>query len=132
MSPAVDPHADAPGEFSAASLDVGAFQELLASLGHPAAVAAVYREFVANAAGFICDLRNQDRNQCIETLHTLKGSASMMGASRMTELSVRIYAQLQSSTLEVKAGADALEKELGGFRNEAAARLHSLGETLEA
>ena len=131
MSPAVDPHADVTREVSAASLDADAFHELLASLGQAAAVAAVYRKFVANAAAFICDLRNQDRARCFETLHTLKGSASMMGARRMTELSVRIYAQLQCSAIQAGAAADELERELETFRIEAAARLRSVGVILE-
>src|SRR5688500_18782012 len=79
--------------------DAAVFQELLESL-QIEAVAAIYRKFFENATGFIGELREQDAAARIETFHTLKGSAAMMGAKRMSELAAQLQAQGSSVQLE--------------------------------
>lgn len=108
-------------------LDVDVLHDLLASLSEPVVVAAVYRKFVANAADFISELPNQERAARIETLHTLKGSAAMMGAKRLTQLAARLQIQAETSSVQVAEAIDELTGELAKFRLAAAARLNVLG-----
>ena len=109
--------------------DVDVLHDLLGSLSEPAAVAAIYRKFLANAAGFIRDLRSQDAADRIETLHTLKGSAAMMGAERIAELAARLEPR---SPVQVEQAIRALEDELAQFRSVAGARLEALGVKFES
>lgn len=126
-------------------LDRGVLRDLYESLAQPEAVAALYRKFLGNAAAFICDLRVQEDAARTETLHTLKGSAAMMGATRIarlamhlqTQLLLRIPArelpaqQLQGSSVQVGQAVQALEGELARFRAAAAAELLQIGAALE-
>lgn len=114
-------------ELSSEALDVDVLQDLLESLSEPAAVLAVYRKFVANAAAFIAELAGQDDAARIETLHTLKGSAAMMGARRMAELAAHLQAQPPRSRVQVEQATGALEGELARFRLAVDARLSALG-----
>jgi HPt (histidine-containing phosphotransfer) domain-containing protein len=109
-------------------LDVVVFRELVESLQTESA-AAVYRKFVANAAGFIGELCAQDGAARIETLHTLKGSASMMGATRMAELAAQLQAQGRS--VQVEAATRQLSSELEHFRAAVSSRLRELGASLD-
>jgi HPt (histidine-containing phosphotransfer) domain-containing protein len=111
-------------------LDDHVFHDLLESLVEPAAVAAVYRKFVENAAAFIDQLRGQEDDLRIDTLHTLKGSAGMMGAKRMAEVAAHLQAQLQCSSVHVPQAIETLEGELAEFLAVAAARLLALGTSL--
>ncbi|HEY0680906.1 MAG TPA: Hpt domain-containing protein [Steroidobacter sp.] len=111
-------------EPAAKVLDVDVLHDLLGSLSQPAAVAAIYSKFVANAAGFIRELRIQDAAARIETLHTLKGSAAMVGAERLAQLAARLEPQ---SSVQVEEASRDLEAELAQFRLVVAAKLEALG-----
>jgi len=110
-------------------LDGTVFHELMESLSQAEAVAAVYRKFVENAAVFIGELRDQDAAARIETLHTLKGSAAMMGASRMAELAAQL--QSQGASVQLEVATRQLSDELEKFRAEVASRLLELGASLD-
>jgi HPt (histidine-containing phosphotransfer) domain-containing protein len=109
-------------------LDASVFQELQESLSQPELVAAVYRKFVENAAAFIGELRAQDAAARVDTLHTLKGSAAMMGANAMANLAAQL--QEQGSAVQVEAAIQQLASELEKFRAAVAGRLHALGASL--
>lgn len=112
-------------------LDASVFQDLLESLGAPAAVAAVYRKFLSNAATFIRELASQDIPARVETMHTLKGSAAMLGAHRMSALAAQLQTELHGSLVQVEKAARDLEDELARFRVAAAHCLHGAGGTLD-
>jgi HPt (histidine-containing phosphotransfer) domain-containing protein len=125
--------ADVPAD-SAASLDVldaSMFQDLLESLVEPAAVAAIYRKFLDNAATFIREIASQDSAARAETLHTLKGSAAMLGANRISALAAKLQSELHGSIVHVDQAAHQLEDELAKFRVAAAERLLAAGVTLD-
>lgn len=134
MSHAADPRepgVNAPLESSAEeSLDASVFHDLLESLVQPLAVAALYRKFIGNAAAFIDELHDQDAAARIDTLHTLKGSAAMMGAARMARLAMHWQEQAQSSSVQVSRVSQELAGELARFRGAVAARLNELGVSL--
>lgn len=111
-------------------LDSTVFHDLLESLVQPQVVAALYRKFVGNAAAFIDELRDQDAAARIDTLHTLKGSAAMMGAARMARLAMHWQEQAQCSPVQVARVSQELEAELVRFREAVAVRLHQLGVSL--
>ena len=111
-------------------LDASMIQDLLESLVEPAAVAAVYRKFLDNAATFIRELADQDSAARLETLHTLKGSAAMLGANRISALAAQLQSQLHGSIVQVEQAAQ-LEQELAQFRAAAAERLLAAGVTLD-
>jgi len=113
------------------ALDSGVFQELLASLREPATVATLYRKFASNAATMIGELATQDGEARGQTLHTLKGSAAMMGATRLSTLSAGLEAQSQSSGVQVVAATAQLDAELRTLRAAVAARLLELGQPFE-
>ena len=112
-------------------LDVDVLHDLLASLSEPVAVAAIYRKFVVNAAEFIGELPMQAGPARIDTLHTLKGSAAMMGAKCLAQLAARLQTQAETSSVQVVEAIEALTRELAKFRQEAAARLSALGAPLD-
>ncbi|MET0536260.1 MAG: Hpt domain-containing protein [Steroidobacter sp.] len=114
---------------SLAALDATVFQELLASLSEPRAVAGVYRKFVESANSFIRELHDQEIAARVETLHTLKGSAAMMGATSMAKLAADLQAQAES--VQVAQAMQALHAELMRFRTAAAAQLLALGASLD-
>lgn len=120
-------YADAPEV-----LDANLFQDLLESLVAPAAVAAVYRKFLENAATFIRELATQDSAARIETMHTLKGSAAMLGANRISALAAQLQSQLHGSIVQVDQAAHELDEELAKFRLAAAERLLAAGVTLDS
>lgn len=113
-------------------LDASMFQDLLESLVAPAAVAAVYRKFLDNAATFIRELSSQDSDARIETMHTLKGSAAMLGANRISALAAQLQSQLHGSLVQVEQAARELDGELAKFRVAAADRLLAAGVTLDS
>ena len=118
-------------EPSAEVLDVEVLHDLLASLSEPVAVAAVYRKFVVNAAEFIAELPKQDGAARIDTLHTLKGSAAMMGAKHLAQLAARLQTQVETSPVQVAEAMPELLGELAKFRLAVAARLRALDAALE-
>jgi HPt (histidine-containing phosphotransfer) domain-containing protein len=109
-------------------LDVAVFQELVESL-QADAVAAICRKFFENAAEFIDALPEQSTADRVETFHTLKGSAAMMGANRMSELAAQL--QAQAASVQVAAASRQLKDELEKFRAEIASRLVALGASLD-
>ena len=111
-------------------LDANLFQDLLESLVAPSAVAAVYRKFLDNAATFIRELASQDTAARIETMHTLKGSAAMLGANRVSALAAQLQSELHGSIVQVEKVAQALDEELAKFRVAASERLLAAGVTL--
>lgn len=113
------------------TLDGDVLHDLLASLSEPVAVAAVYRKFVVNAAEFIAGLPEQDGAARIDTLHTLKGSAAMLGAKQLAQLSARLQAQAETSSVQVAEAMQELTIELAQFRVAVEARLRALGTSLE-
>ena len=127
MSHPTDP-AGPTSNSSTNGFDGAVFQELLESLQIDA-VAAIYRKFIENATGFIGELREQDAAARIETFHTLKGSAAMMGANRMSELAAQL--QAQGSSVQVEAATEQLKVELDRFRAEVSGRLLALGASLD-
>lgn len=108
--------------------DVAVFQELVESLQAEAA-AAVYRKFIENAALFIGELPQQNTDARVGTFHTLKGSAAMMGANRMSELAAQL--QEQGVAVQVAAATQLLKDELEKFRAAVASRLLELGASLD-
>jgi HPt (histidine-containing phosphotransfer) domain-containing protein len=116
-------------EVPARALDTELFQELRESLGNELdVVAGIYRRFMANAASSVEVSLRQSGAERASTLHTLKGSAAMVGATRVAALS----GQLQESLLESPDDAAAaalreLEAELMRFRAALALHLESLG-----
>ncbi len=109
-------------------LDATVFQELHESLTQPELLAAVYRKFVENAAVFISELRSQDVDSRSETLHTLKGSAAMMGAKTMARLAEQM--QAQGASVQVETATQQLAAELESFRAVVSDRLLALGTSL--
>jgi HPt (histidine-containing phosphotransfer) domain-containing protein len=108
-------------------LDSKVFHDLLESLADPVVVAGLYRKFVGNAAAFICELRVQEDVARLDTLHTLKGSAAMMGAKRMAALALQLQTQWHSSPVQVAQAIEQLEAELVKFRSAASAKLREVG-----
>ncbi len=107
-------HPTDPAQSSHNVLDAQVFQDLVESLQRPDTVAAVYRKFVENAAAFIAELRAQDAAARIETLHTLKGSAAMMGANSLAKLAADL--QSQGEAVQVELATLRLTEELAKFR----------------
>lgn len=108
--------------------DAAVFQELVESLQTESA-AAVYRKFLENAAAFIDELPRQNTDARVETFHTLKGSAAMMGAYRMSELAAQL--QAEGAGVQVEAATQLLKEELEKFRVAVASRLLELGAALD-
>lgn len=127
MSYPTDP-ADPTSNSCSNVLDVAVFQELVESLQADAA-AAVYRKFVENAAAFIGELPDQNTAERVETFHTLKGSAAMMGANRMSETAAIL--QEQGSSVQVERATRELKDELDRFREQVSSRLEALGASLD-
>lgn len=107
---------------------VAVFQELVESLQTEAA-AAVYGKFLENAALFIGELPQQNTDARVETFHTLKGSAAMMGANRMAELAAKL--QAQGGAVQIEVATQMLKDELEKFRAAVASRLLELGASLD-
>jgi HPt (histidine-containing phosphotransfer) domain-containing protein len=108
--------------------DAAVFQELVESL-QTEVTAAVYRKFFENAVTFIGELTEQNTAARVETFHTLKGSAAMMGANRMSELAAQL--QAQGSAVQIEAATQLLKDELEKFRAAVASRLLELGASLD-
>jgi HPt (histidine-containing phosphotransfer) domain-containing protein len=117
-----DPH-------SAPVLDELVFDELRESLApQPDALTSVYRKFLQGAVASINELPQQDQQSRISTVHTLKGSAAMLGANRLAA----VAAQLQSRPEQlagtvVDAAARQLNDEVTAFRHRINARFALLG-----
>lgn len=110
-------------------LDAGLFQELRESLGNELpVVAGIYTRFLGNTARSIEESRRQTGAVRAATLHTLKGSAAMVGATRIAGVAGRLQETLVHAPAEVAAAALVeLESELTRFRGALSAHLESLG-----
>lgn len=107
-------------------LDVGVFKELHATLGsNTERVRTVYTKFLDTAAKRVDELRHQPIAASLRTLHALKGSAGMVGASRLAALAAR----LQDATVDQHTLAVAIpdiESELTTFHGVLNAQLESV------
>jgi HPt (histidine-containing phosphotransfer) domain-containing protein len=97
-------------------LDVGIFKELHATLGGDSdRVRNVYTKFLDTAAQRIEELRHQPIAESRRTLHALKGTAAMVGATRLAALAGRL--QEAPTTDETLAqGIGDIEVELTHFQ----------------
>jgi HPt (histidine-containing phosphotransfer) domain-containing protein len=114
------------------SLDQEAFDELYESVcENPDTVASLYDTFLTNAARLIEGVQTGDSPSIREkTLHTLKGSAAMMGAARVARLAEDLQhtsATMQDETLQKWIAQIAIELEQ--TRRAVDARLASLRTT---
>src|SRR5262245_44506616 len=78
-------------------LDISVFRELHVTLANDTErVRGVYAKFLTSSVQRIEELRQQPFAASLKTLHALKGSAGMVGASRLAALAAR----LQEATLD--------------------------------
>ena len=117
------------GEESRPALDIELFQELLESLGNELdAVARIYGRFIDSATSKVELSLGQSAAERPATLHALKGSAAMVGATRIAALSERLQENLLGLPGEAaEAAIRELEAELTTFRHALATHLESLG-----
>nr|WP_298726031.1 Hpt domain-containing protein [uncultured Steroidobacter sp.] len=115
----------AAGELEPRVLDTTLFGELLGSFaGDLDIVISIYRTFVGTTIQLIDALPDQDCATQTRTLHTLKGSAAMVGAERIAQLAARLHRVAASSVHPiVKTRIDELTGELDSFRE--ALRAHA-------
>jgi HPt (histidine-containing phosphotransfer) domain-containing protein len=108
-------------------LDASVFQELLESLaGDLDIVVSIYRTFLCTAATLIGSLPQQDCAAQAATLHTLKGSASMVGAVRIARLAAHLQQVAAKSVHPViKTRIEELTGELDIFRTAVSAYVRS-------
>lgn len=72
-------------------LDSSVFQELFETVaGDVDTVVSIYRTFFASAVVLIDSLPRENCAAQAKTLHTLKGSAGMLGASRLAQMAARL------------------------------------------
>ena len=97
------------------ALDIGVFKELHVTLGSNAdRVRNVYAKFLDSAAKRIDELRHQPFAASLKTLHALKGSAGMVGASRLAALAARLQETTADRETLIVAIED-IELELATF-----------------
>jgi HPt (histidine-containing phosphotransfer) domain-containing protein len=99
-------------------LDMEVLQDLNNSLGNePEVVRSIYMKFIETATVQLHELRAHPHAVNARTLHTLKGSAAMVGAPRVVALAARL--QNGSPDLRgpaIHAALTELERELAEFR----------------
>jgi HPt (histidine-containing phosphotransfer) domain-containing protein len=109
-------------------LDTSVFQELLEALGGDLdTVVSVYRIFLGSAMRLIGHLSDQHCAAQAVTLHTLKGSARMVGAVRVARLAAHLQ-QLAAKSVHpvIKTRIQELTGELNIFRTAIEAHVRSL------
>ncbi|PZN33804.1 MAG: hypothetical protein DIU71_04190 [Proteobacteria bacterium] len=105
-------------------LDLRALEELRDSLAHdPGALAAVYRKFLETAAQTIHSLHMQDDAARISSLHSLKGTAAMLGARRLAALAARLQHRLTREWIWAPQVMEKLLDELASLRSAIAAHI---------
>lgn len=112
-------------ELKPLALDTTLFRELLGSFaGDLDIVISIYCTFIATTMKLIGSLPDQDCATQARTLHTLKGSAAMVGAERIARLAARLQ-QVAATSIHpiVKTRIDELTGELVLFRE--ALRVHA-------
>lgn len=110
-----------------AVLDREVFRELRDSLGgQREALNTIYMKFIGSASAHLADLRNQPHAVNAKTLHTLKGSAAMVGANRIVALAAQLHERAaELRTADIQAATRELERELAEFRRVLDAELHA-------
>lgn len=113
-----------------AVLDELAFDELHESLAaQPDALLGVYRKFLQGAVAAINGLSSQDAATRISTVHTLKGSAAMLGAQRLAAVAARLQEELAGAQAPtVEEAMRRLSEELDAFRRRVNTRFELLGQ----
>jgi HPt (histidine-containing phosphotransfer) domain-containing protein len=111
-------------------LDAEVFNELYESVcEQPNTVASLYDTFLNNAVRLIAALQTAESRTVREkTLHTLKGSAAMMGAARVAQLADDLQqtcATMEAETLQ--KWIEQIDTELDETRRAVDAQLASLG-----
>jgi HPt (histidine-containing phosphotransfer) domain-containing protein len=108
-------------------LDLGVLNELHVTLGGSAErVCNVYAKFQDSATQRIEELRQQPPALGVKTLHALKGSAGMVGASRLAALATRLHeATVESGRLPAGA-VDEMQAGLAKFRETLRGQLERL------
>ena len=110
-------------------LDSSMFQELFETLaGDLDTVVSIYRTFFATTLTLIDSLPDQNSAAQARTLHTLKGSAAMLGAARLAQIAAgmqQVAANGGEPALDTRI-AD-LGSELDRVRSEALSHALSLG-----
>jgi HPt (histidine-containing phosphotransfer) domain-containing protein len=116
-----------------AVLDAALFRELLGSFaGDLEIVISIYRTFIRTTMQLVESLPTQDCATQARTLHTLKGSAAMVGADRIADLALRLqHVAANSIHPIVKTRIDELIGELAMFRGALRAQAESLQYRLE-
>jgi HPt (histidine-containing phosphotransfer) domain-containing protein len=109
-------------------LDQEMFQELQETTGpSPDSIATIYTTFTANASRTIASLPLETATARERKLHILKGSAAMVGASRIAKLASDLHAVCSDLPVHaLEAGIRHLEDELGVFRRVIDARLERI------
>lgn len=107
-------------------LDIGVFKELHATLGsNTDRVRNVYAKFLKSAAERIDELRHQPAAASLTTLHALKGSAGMIGATRLANLAARLH-EATTDRETLAASIDDIERELTRFHGVLNAQLDAV------
>ena len=116
-------------EAPARALDTELFEELHESLGNELdIVAGLYRRFMDNAASSVAASLRQSGAERASTLHTLKGSAAMVGAIRIAHLSAHLQESLlEAHSEEAEIAIRELDGEISRFRAALDSHLKSLG-----
>lgn len=102
-----------------AALDATVLEELRDTLGGQTdLVASLYARFLGHATRYIDALRDQTNSERITPLHTLKGSAAMMGAIRVAALASRLHETCsRCDAPPAQSEIQQLEDELTMFRH---------------
>jgi HPt (histidine-containing phosphotransfer) domain-containing protein len=113
-----------------AGIDPEVFNEIYESVGEQVStVASLYDTFINNALRLIAALKASESDAAREkTLHTLKGSAAMMGAARVAQLADDLQqtcATMEAETL--RKWIEQIDTELDETRRAVDAQLASLG-----
>jgi HPt (histidine-containing phosphotransfer) domain-containing protein len=99
-------------------LDTSLFAELVGSFGDDLdIVISIYRTFIGTTVRLIGSLPDEDCAAQTRSLHTLKGSAAMVGAERIARLATRLHHVAANSVHPiVKTRIDEITGELDMFR----------------
>ncbi len=114
---------DASGDTLDDVLDTKLFTDLRRVVTRPDAFDTMYRNFFGNAGKLIGALREEEGAARRHTLHTLKGSAAMLGARRLAALAARLQDQDLHSPALLAQAIEGLETELESFRRVIAQRV---------
>jgi HPt (histidine-containing phosphotransfer) domain-containing protein len=110
-------------------LDEATLQDLYTTLrDRPQALANIYNTFLRSATALIDELPDQAGAARLATLHALKGSAGMIGASRIATLATTLHTLTGvSPDQRIDSDIEQLRSELAVFRKIITERLEALG-----